>query len=812
MTTHVELRRGAYHDSVSLMQVSRAVAGTPGVAAAQVAMATELNVDVLARHGLRRARRGRPQRPRRRDPRPTTPPAGCRARGGHRRRSPRCAAPATRAAGVTTRSPPRTLGSAAARSGANLAVISVPGQHAVTEAFDAIASGLSVMLFSDNVSVEDEVRLKDAAAAADVLVMGPDCGTAHVGGVALGFANVVRPGSVGVVAASGTGAQQVMCLLDAAGVGPEPLPRRRRPRPQGRRRRPLHPAGPRAPWPTTPPPRRVLVVSKPPDDAVLADVEAYAAELGLRGALGRARPGPPRPHRGRRGVPRRRGPPGADLAHHARRPGGRPRSPGPVAARPVLRRHPRRRGDDRRGGDAGRHPQQHRPLTRPRARGRPHRPRPRRHRLRRRRPDPRPRPPDDRPDAADGADRPRGRRPDLRRAAARPRARPRRPPRPGRRARGCRALGPRDRPRRRPRAAGRGVADRHRRRPAGPRALRRACSPPPVPRSSCPTAPPPGTRSTSLAERLDDAPDRPLRGLLETDPVVATAGVSLLADALRDQAVPVTETQWQPPMAGTEADLARVMGDPRRAAANALAFERMTTAEADARRRRAGLRGARPRARHVPARRPAAGVGAGERPDARRAHRRGAVRGPGRHRRGRRAAPRRRRVRPRAVPPPRRGRADGRRHQPVDVGLRAARRRARPRLVVLAQRGPGQGAALRRLRPRGDRPAALDDRRARPDPAPGRALDRADRHPRDHRPDAADGRRGPQPQPRRLADAAARAAARHDHRRRVRRPTSPRRCASPAPTSTSSSTSGCRPASSRPRAARGHPRLDASSR
>ncbi|MFL6167315.1 MAG: hypothetical protein ACJ710_13610, partial [Ornithinibacter sp.] len=71
----------------------------------------------------------------------------------------------------------------------------------------------------------------------------------------------------------------------------------------------------------------------------------------------------------------------------------------------------------------------------------------------------------------------------------------------------------------------------------------------------------------------------PLRGLLESDPVVATAGVSLLADALRDQAVPVTETQWQPPMADTEGDLARVMGDPRRVAANALAFERMTTAE-----------------------------------------------------------------------------------------------------------------------------------------------------------------------------------------------------------------------------------------
>ena len=61
--------------------------------------------------------------------------------------------------------------------------------------------------------------LREKVLAADVLVMGPDCGTAHVGGVALGFANVVRPGTVGVVAASGTGAQQVMCLLDAAGVG-----------------------------------------------------------------------------------------------------------------------------------------------------------------------------------------------------------------------------------------------------------------------------------------------------------------------------------------------------------------------------------------------------------------------------------------------------------------------------------------------------------------------------------------------------------------------------------------------------------------
>ena len=93
--------------------------------------------------------------------------------------------------------PPRTIGAAVTAADANLAVISVPGRNAVVEALDAVHAGLSVMLFSDNVAVEDEIALKDAAAEADVLLMGPDCGTAVVGGVALGFANAARAGSVG---------------------------------------------------------------------------------------------------------------------------------------------------------------------------------------------------------------------------------------------------------------------------------------------------------------------------------------------------------------------------------------------------------------------------------------------------------------------------------------------------------------------------------------------------------------------------------------------------------------------------------------
>ena len=100
-----------------------------------------------------------------------------------------------------------------------MALISTPGTYAFADAIDAVDAGLLTMVFSDNVPLEQEVALKEYAGRAGLLVMGPDCGTAVVGGVGLGFANVVRPGPVGIVAASGTGAQHLMSLLDGAGVG-----------------------------------------------------------------------------------------------------------------------------------------------------------------------------------------------------------------------------------------------------------------------------------------------------------------------------------------------------------------------------------------------------------------------------------------------------------------------------------------------------------------------------------------------------------------------------------------------------------------
>ena len=212
----VQARPGAYADSVTLMAVSAKAQAVGGVRAAMIAMATELNLALLAELGM------------------AAPPGA----GEHDllvairaddAESLGAALELVDAAlagrSATSEQPaglavaPRTTSSAIARSGTGIALISVPGQHAFAEAMDALGHGCDVMIFSDNVTVEQEVALKEVAGERGLLVMGPDCGTAIVAGIGLGFANSVRPGPIGVVAASGTGAQQFTCLLDAAGAG-----------------------------------------------------------------------------------------------------------------------------------------------------------------------------------------------------------------------------------------------------------------------------------------------------------------------------------------------------------------------------------------------------------------------------------------------------------------------------------------------------------------------------------------------------------------------------------------------------------------
>ncbi|HEX5995690.1 MAG TPA: hypothetical protein VFY84_11160 [Jiangellales bacterium] len=216
MPKHLDVRSGVYLDSVRLMQVSRDTAAVDGVSSALVAMATELNLELLAGMGF------------------TAPTAAAPAdlliaieaadddalaAALTQVESALTMRAAAEPAGFGAAPAPRTTASAVQRSGADIALISTPGQYAFVEAMDALEADRSVMVFSDNVPLELEVQLKEKATRRGLLVMGPDCGTAVVSGVGLGFANVVRPGPVGMVAASGTGAQQVMSLLDAAGVG-----------------------------------------------------------------------------------------------------------------------------------------------------------------------------------------------------------------------------------------------------------------------------------------------------------------------------------------------------------------------------------------------------------------------------------------------------------------------------------------------------------------------------------------------------------------------------------------------------------------
>jgi FdrA protein len=274
VTTHVELRPGAYADSVTLLQVSRTVQGVPGVAAAQVAMATPLNVDVLTEMGfavpveagpndmvvaIRLADDGDLE----------AALAGVEAALRETGR---------RDTGSSEEAPPRTTASALRRTPGAVALVSVPGPSAFVEAMDALEAGSDVMVFSDNVPVEQELALKRYAAERSLLVMGPDCGTAVVGGLGLGFANVVSPGPIGIVAASGTGCQQVLALLDHAGVGVASalgvggrdlgadvrgLATR-----EAMRRLDADPAV-----------ELMLLVSKPPADDVADEIRAYAAGL-----------------------------------------------------------------------------------------------------------------------------------------------------------------------------------------------------------------------------------------------------------------------------------------------------------------------------------------------------------------------------------------------------------------------------------------------------------------------------------------------------------------------------------------------------
>ena len=211
-----EVRPGFYLDSVALMQISAELAALPGVEDAVAMIGTPSNLEIVREAGLLVAR-GEAAGPNdlvvavRATDATAVESALSHARGALEREI----APVEDGDWR-----PRTLdGALDAIAGANLALVSTPGTYAAREARRALDRGLNVMLFSDNVPLESERALKERAHALGLLVMGPDCGTAYIAGTPLAFANVVPRGRVGVIAASGTGLQEVSVLLARAGAG-----------------------------------------------------------------------------------------------------------------------------------------------------------------------------------------------------------------------------------------------------------------------------------------------------------------------------------------------------------------------------------------------------------------------------------------------------------------------------------------------------------------------------------------------------------------------------------------------------------------
>lgn len=213
-TIQHELRPGVYYDSVVLMQLQRALVELDGVLDAGVVMATQANLDLLEDTGLPLVNvEARPE------DLLIVIKAKSKAHADEaldrvdellaRRRS---------AAASTYR--PRSLDAAIRQlPHAHWVLISIPGRYAADVTRQALEAGKHVFLYSDNVSLEDEIKLKCYGQENGLLVMGPDCGTAIINGIGFGFANRVRRGPIGLIGASGTGLQAITTAIHQLGRG-----------------------------------------------------------------------------------------------------------------------------------------------------------------------------------------------------------------------------------------------------------------------------------------------------------------------------------------------------------------------------------------------------------------------------------------------------------------------------------------------------------------------------------------------------------------------------------------------------------------
>jgi len=211
------VQHNSYADSVALMRLSDKISGSPGIKEAAIMIGTPANKEILANANL--------------------------LGGDGQSAGPGDIILAVRAVDQNTANRviagweselnkkaeglsateiwrPKTIrGAFEQQSDASMAIISVPGPFAIAEARKALTRNLNVLIFSDNVAIDEERAIKEEAKSRDLIVMGPDCGTAIIQGKMLGFANSVPNGKIGIVGASGTGIQEVSCLLAHMGHG-----------------------------------------------------------------------------------------------------------------------------------------------------------------------------------------------------------------------------------------------------------------------------------------------------------------------------------------------------------------------------------------------------------------------------------------------------------------------------------------------------------------------------------------------------------------------------------------------------------------
>ncbi len=214
MPIKTKVLSGVYSDSMTLMALSTKVNKLPGVQKAMIGMGTAMNKAVISDVGLM-------------TPEVESASTGDMIYAVECETKERCAEVLAKIDELRTavvadqaqESSYRSLDKAVEDNDASLVIISVPGEYAAVEARKALDKDKNVMIFSDNVSIEDELALKQFAHEKGLLVMGPDCGTAIINNVGLCFANAVNEGSVGIVAASGTGAQELSVQVDALGGG-----------------------------------------------------------------------------------------------------------------------------------------------------------------------------------------------------------------------------------------------------------------------------------------------------------------------------------------------------------------------------------------------------------------------------------------------------------------------------------------------------------------------------------------------------------------------------------------------------------------